>query len=321
MLYKMVDYFFCRIEMNFAVNNHSPELLTKIVSALDETICAASSLTQYALIDTAFDPNLVAKYKRHIPDIQIYEFYAGTGLDQLKEISPCLIVLPNDDSQRIKAIKTLLLFADGKPMLSFLVSDLAGEQLVLHLQSILEVETSDGQHLVLRFADTRVISVLIKVLDQSQRQSIFAPIINWWLIGRAGKLECLDWKKDKVLDSKYSISSKPFSRLLLSDEQFEFLLDAAESDAIIEQLWKIVPEHCVRIAGAALHEFIARQLTIATSFLIEGALDRIAYCVGALNTQGKLHEIDLVRVLLERKNWQPGGLADALAELPETCWA
>jgi len=306
--------------MNFAVNNHVPELLKEITSVLEAAIRSASNLTQYALIDTAFEPTLVSKYKKRVPDTQVCELYAGTGMDQLKEISPCLISLPRDNALRTKAIKTLLSYADGKPMLSFFMSELAAAPLAMHLQSILDVETSDGQHLVLRFADTRVLPVLIEVLDQPQRRSILAPILSWWLISRAGRLENLDLKNDEIPDSLCSISSQSFSSLLLSDDQFTFMLDAAEPDAMIEQLWKIVPEHCHCFSGATLHEFVARQLSLAKAFSVEGFTDRIAYCVGALNTQGNLHAIGPARELLETKSWQPGGLADALAELPETCW-
>lgn len=306
--------------MNFAFNKYAAELNIDIITALSAEKNVPLNLRHYALVDSAFSSTIVPAYKQRIPNAHVLELYSNTGFEQLKDISPCIISMPDEIALRAKAIKTLLTHANGKPMLSFLSSQMEAAPLKNHLQSILEIETSDGQHLVLRFADTRILPVLIEVLDSDQRQAALGPIDNWLVINRMGRLQTLHLKKNDIQHNPNSALPLQFSRLQLSDKQFAAMLNAAEPDAIIEQLWKIVPEHCLRFSGGELHQFINHQLFLAKSFTVEGVQDQIAYCVAAFNTHGKLHEIIPAKKLLETRNWQPGTLADALAELPEDCW-
>lgn len=108
--------------------------------------------------------------------------------------------------------------------------------------------------------------------------------------------------------------------LKLSDRQFARLIDAAEADAIIEQLLLIVPEQCAAFKPGNLHQFIAQQLEYAHRFDIQSTPDLIAYCIGAFNSGGKLHENPDALALLNNRRWRSGDLSSALAELPEECW-
>jgi hypothetical protein len=301
--------------MWFAVSPYAPDLHERLLRCMQEVVAANPALRLYALVDTALDEAFLKKYRaNHLTD-QTASLYAGTELDAVADVSPVLVPLSCEPALRLK---TLLRLADGKPMLSFLASPLALEPLKTHFLPFLEVETEDGEQLVLRFADTRILPVLFTTLDHMQQSALLSPIAHWWSIDRMGDLCALPLPAYDP--ATYRTAAAPFQVLPLSDRQFAAMVDWGEADSIIEQLRLIAPEQCDEFEPGTLHQFISEQLQHAQSFGVEGTPERVAYCIGAFNTQGMLHENAHVKTLLKNKLWRLGDLAGALGELPEECW-
>lgn len=300
-----------------AINRQVPELQEQLTRAIDEALRAQSFLYAYALMDSAFSETCVARYRKMHVDANLVSLYHRTELEGLADMSPFLVQLPAEPALRAQSLATLLRIANGKPMLSFLVSALDLEFLKAHFSSVLQAETEDGQRFVLRFADTRILPVLATTLDKTQQSALFWPMARWWIINRTGELAALPLPHEGVQQQS---ATAPYSVLPLSAQQYSSLIDAAEADAIIEQLRLVAPEQCTVFQPGSLHQFVHEQLLHATRFGVESVPDRIAYCIGAFNTNGKLHESDYCAALFTEKQWKPGDLASALAELPEECW-
>lgn len=298
-----------------AVNRHSIDLHKNVLQSLEQAIHERHDLFLYALIDCAFNETLFRQCKTRHPSLHGTSLYAESELDELQEVSPVLVQLPRDESTRSAWLETLLQHADGLPMLSLIASPIDTSDLASYFAPFIKSETEDGQRYLLRFADTRILPKLISVLDDSQ-WSLLPPIAHWWSIDRAGVLRELLLPRS----SDNAATERP-TGLKLSNLQFAALLDAAEADAIIEQLLLVVPEHCAAFRPGDLHQFIAHQLENARRFGIESTPDLVAYCIGAFNSRGKLHEDPHAFALLKEGRWRPGELASALAELPEECWS
>jgi hypothetical protein len=269
------------------------------------------------MLDAAFDVRSIQQYRKNHPQSEMTSLYAGTELDGLADVAPHLVPLPTDAVLRETRIAALLRVANGKPMLSFLASPFDAKSLKEQLIPFLQAECEDGQRFVLRLADTRILPMLIGVLDKTQLAPLSA-ITNWWSIDRNGELEKLQIQ-DKVICDR-SIPPVTFPILPLANSQFSTLLDAAEADSIIEQLRLVTPEHCAAFEPGDLHRFVSKQLRYAQLFNVEYTPDRVAYCIGAFNMQGKLHENRYAKAMLDERTWRSGDLAGALAELPEECW-
>jgi hypothetical protein len=302
----------------FAVNRHAPELYERLMQEMNHHVAVSGELKLYALVDAAFNEKAIPQYRKSNPIEQLTSLYAGTELDGLTDVSPCIVPLSSKGTLFDTKIKTLLRLANGKPMLSFLASSLDAQSLKEHFSPFLQVETEDGQQFVLRFADTRILPALIATLRNEQQEAFLSPIVHWWSINRKGELEALISQRQD--SARQSIPSVSFSVLPISNSQLFDLLDAAEADSIIEQLRLVTPEQCAGYEPAELHRFVSAQLRYAQSFKVESVADLVAYCIGSFNTEGKLHENRHAKAMLEERLWRPGDLAGALAELPEECW-
>ncbi|WP_153134190.1 DUF4123 domain-containing protein [Paraburkholderia agricolaris] len=144
----------------------------------------------YALFDMGFLPSL----RDELPSLglgsTVVTLYEGTyeGED-LMQISPCLMQLPELAEQRDAVCSALLQRTNGRPMFSMLrPTTYRLAELASHLRRQLEARTEDGEAFLVRFADTRCLPVWTNVLTAAQRARFFAGIDAWWFFDRKGAL-------------------------------------------------------------------------------------------------------------------------------------
>ncbi|RKF44506.1 DUF4123 domain-containing protein [Paraburkholderia fungorum] len=144
----------------------------------------------YALFDMGFLPSL----RDELPPLSLgstvvtlYEgMYEG---ENLMQISPCLMPLPEQPEQRDALCSALLQRTNGQPMFSLLrTTTYRLAELAAHLRRQLEARTEDGEAFLVRFADTRCLPVWTDVLTAAQRARFFAGIDGWWFFDRRGAL-------------------------------------------------------------------------------------------------------------------------------------
>ncbi|OSI30322.1 DUF4123 domain-containing protein [Neisseria dumasiana] len=135
-----------------------------------------------------------------------------------ESISPQLINL--DTAKPITAFLQKIKPAwRNKPLYSLLVSPMPIETLAVHLGKYSICKTvSDGQNLILRFADTRILPLMKTALSEKQKKHFFEPITLWAYPDITGEWQYLEGGGQK--------ETQPLQDMLeLTDKQYETFLD------------------------------------------------------------------------------------------------
>jgi hypothetical protein len=119
-------------------------------------------LYSYILLDASFDQNLPTAFpwRGHVEGT----LYDDTRLVGLKAVAPHLLRLPDDSEKQLTWLNELVASCSGKPMLSVLCSAVPAEALIAHFRPYLLARTEDSLEWPVRWADTRVLPVLIASL-------------------------------------------------------------------------------------------------------------------------------------------------------------
>jgi len=241
---------------------------------------AMPDLQLFALIDPAFHSMLSRRTRKEALPLAV-----ATVLDGAAEQLPHLHgpILLQD------AAADLVAHAKGPPMLSFLASPLPAEALAAKLRPLLLAETEDGARWPLRFADTRIIPVL---LDTVPRATAFLSdaVIRWWWPDRKGVLAHFDPPGGMPA---------PDPILRLDNHQFARMVARAQPDAFIDRIHDLCPdvldnalphENYARVANALAQlgakGFDSAELQLRWSSLaliFRSELDRIAWFAEALS--------------------------------------
>lgn len=304
----------------FAINPPDSEYEQALIAAWRSASAADVNLKLYALVDRAFDERWQPWADARLPEVHALSLYEGTQLSGVDEVAPHLLALPANPAMQEQYVGQIIRRCAGKPMLSLIASREPLQNLKTHFERYATVHTEDEQQFVLRYADVRILDPLISVLTESQVAAFLSPIKHWWTSDRMGQLVSLS-SGTEASARKKTETEESSGPLILSEKQFAALIDAAEADALIEQLYRIIPEQCLEDAPGKLHRRVSEQLSHMERFGIHDMADRIAYCVGDFNTRAGLHDLEQARALIQMPDRQPGSLAQALASLPEECWA
>lgn len=258
----------------------------------------------YALLDRAFDYGGKPFSGAQVSDYPVYR----TGrLQALQIVSPCLIELPtNAQTQLHKLLGRLAVHCRGRPMLSFIQSELSGDELVEAWQDLLEVETADGQTFLLRFADTRVLADLCECVKPLWCRLSHA-VTAWWIIDRQGNLVALPVQKGKCEPGMFSID----------DSNLVCLLAAGLPDALADRLNEHFPDLLAKRSGSANFRLLHRGCELAGRHGIEAFPDQLALSVALLYSDGKLLDDPQFESWMQQKPWLNGSLEAALGEYLE----
>lgn len=287
-----------------------PAQLDHIIQALATQCANAPAHTRWhALVDLAFDEGRQRMPLKTSPTA----LYRHGRLAPMQAVSPVLCELPMDrPDELVSIVRTLNRHAAGRPMLSFLASKLPEPQLADAMQPVLEVQTSDGQPFLLRFADTRVLVTLPASLTTAHWVKVCAPLVGWLAIDRFGEL----------VELPMPIPSAPamerLARMQVDDAELGALLRAGEADALIAALADGFPDLLPKQARAALYQEVGHVCALARTHGINGSGDQLALALANRMMGGGLWRDAKLDQWLARRAGQPGQFADALEEFVET---
>lgn len=232
-------------------------------------------------------------------------YYSGE-LAALSGVSPVLHALSSEPDQVQRQLSRLLHHCQGRPMLSFVRSNLPAIDLREGWQRLLEVETEDKEHYLLRFGDTRVLPSLAV---QKQIWSRLAADVNaWWTVGRDGELE------DLALPTSPEHSE---GTLEIDNDCLSELLDAGAVDAMANYMSNYFPELLAMRDGYANYEMLEQTLTLCSEQGVFGISDQYALGVAALFTDGRLLTAPEIATWLSEQAGNEKGFEDGLAEFME----
>lgn len=298
--------------MYFAVNpwpKGATECLLSRLQALREQ--AQVPLYSYILLDASFDQNLPAAFtwRRQVEGT----LYDDTRLAGLKAVAPHLLRLPDGSEKQLTWLNELAALCSGKPMLSLLCSAVPAEALIAHFRPYLLARTEDSLEWPVRWADTRVLPILIASLTPAERTHFMAPIHAWSCLDRSG--EMLEWSGDGL---PYPAPAD-FDCWSLDDARFSHLVAEAEADAIIGALHDTQPDLFDLQEPAANHASVKKNLAIASQFGIESASSRRHFAMLALMLNDEFSEHSAMQAVL--KNIRDGADYGAeIASLPAEYW-
>lgn len=271
-------------------------------------------LRSYALIDAGFDEQGVAQYvARH--DGEAVSLYARTDMaEELASVGPWLLALSDDPGMLAEQVRELAQLRGARPMLSFWGGYRSLEAMRSHFRSFLHVELQDGLRFLFRFADTRVIEVLVKVLKPEQEQSLWPRDLAAWVPSR------VDGNSVEQLPGGDASQSALSGPLLIDARQFAALVDASEPDAIIHNLTQVSPNRFDGVRPSRVYEFVAEQLARARAHGVHDAPNLETYCLTAWLTGPRFDEQPDFGFAIVQAARAPGALAGLVAALPDHAW-
>ena len=227
-----------------------------------------------ALVDGAFDETLLrSRPWLRQPKLSLY---ADTALQTFGTAAPHLLTGPAAQTEQLPWLKKLQEACAARPMLGILASTLDAPALRQHLRPYLVARTPDSLEWPLRWADARVLPGLLDALDAPQRKHLLGPLAAWWSTQRNGELA--RWTGDATPD----VMSAEFDKLPLSDAAFAGLVDGAEADAVLANIYDSQPDVLQLHSPAQCHARVARHLALASQHRVEAAPDRQHFSVLAL---------------------------------------
>ncbi|MED5618257.1 DUF4123 domain-containing protein [Ideonella sp. BN130291] len=151
-------------------------------------------------------------------------------------------------------------------------SPLAPFALAHRLRARTETALPDGEAMLLRYFDPRVLPALESLLEPAQRASYLAVGSAWFHLDRGRTL--------LRIELAGASSPDPFAPpLRLTDKQFSGLLHAAEVDSVMPELVRQVPQTFLAMPAADRVSFTRRWLARADELKLTQHPDRVALCV------------------------------------------
>lgn len=258
------------------------------------------------LIDTAFDQG---GHPLQWSSERSPVYFQGR-LAPLKEVSPVLYRLEHANTAVLRQqLLRLLRHCQGRPMLSFVLADMEAAQLCLSWQSVLEVETEDSQMFVLRFADTRTLPTIEKVLRKGAWEILSGNVRRWLFINREGALQELDViSADRAVEAGKALSNR------ISDPALTEILRSGQVDALASALNEYFPELLFGKEGGQVHVRLAEIDAFAAQHEIDAFPDVAALAVADFSSGGALINSEGFAQWFERRPWVSKGMTEALTE-------
>jgi hypothetical protein len=269
----------------------------------------------YALVDRAFDHERLSPLRWPHASEPVYR---KAGMDA---VSPALLSLnvPTSDAVRVDLVR-LLNHCNGRPMLSFVRTELDMASLADAWQAITRVQTQDEQTLLLRFADARVHSTLPSSLGRQNWQRLCRPLLAWYTIDRAAQWQALPVPEpldDGQDSSELATTQAPFC---IDDAEFARMLDAAQPDVLIDAMAQRLPDVLPERNKARCHALVARACELARAHHLEGLDDQLALAVLACLSDGELLSHPALPDLLAAYQPGAGAGADKLSDTLMALW-
>ncbi|QNA90180.1 DUF4123 domain-containing protein [Massilia sp. Dwa41.01b] len=275
-----------------------------VVRSVDEiikTITGMPQLNWAALIDTAFDYGQHTTGLNFRPAINCYDF---PELEGLKAAAPCLYALSSGDDLRAK-ITGLIRHCQGRPMLSFIGATESLDEINTRWRAMHMVSVIDAHEMLLRFADTRVLSYLPHVLTPYQWATFCGPVSVWMYFDRSGRSVTCDIPELHYGQEKASIKK----------EQLEEFLDASHPDALMnliaESMCDILPPHSL---ASERYRMIKGACELAKRCKVNDGADVLALAVAAYLTAGRSNFDKKLELLLQERAWPTKSLGDAIVD-------
>lgn len=284
-------------------------------SALDSAIGRQRQL--YLLVDTAHAENSHLQLNRwEVPYASLFD---GTAEASLIEIAPLMIGVNGlADDQQSRLFQWVQNMAYASPCLSWFETDVDLPKMAQHLRQFHLVGLSEGQTMLMRWYDTRILPVWFACLTTDQANAFAAASFNWHYVDRTGSMSALpfDQRANPLPEAP------PFGQPLicLSDSQYSLLVDAADLDVLLNHLRRVIPDELKRVPNRQLTRFVASYQQKAIVAKLDDIDRQTQYVLLGLYTSGEglLHPSFLA--FMQNPPVTLNAFSDGLQALPDEVW-
>lgn len=279
--------------MYFAFDCLSAEFVYKTTDALQALQAAhfGTPLNIFVLIDGAFDEDfLVRVFGNEAYRVSLYE---GTPLSGLGKSSLFLVQIRIDKLSCSSWVARLVGASGNRPMWSIIVASIDINKFAQHLVPFLIAKSDDSLEWPVRWGDTRILPQLLEELGRDFVGDLMEPIYSWIAPSRNGNP--LSWSGQGA--SKYA--AKKYDRLPIDEMTFARLVEGAEPDMVLSQIYDRQSESVTSLLPSECHRRVARQLRIANQFNIIQPAVRQHFSMMALFLQEHFVDQPELRTLLE----------------------
>lgn len=194
----------------------------------------------------------------------------GAANADVLALSPLLVEYrPGDTAAWIR----LMQLGDGYASSTLLISHESIEDLARRLAAWCRVD-ADGQFLLLRMADARVLATLLDILPAAPRAELLGPTIRIAPMARDGV-----WRDIAVQPAEAPAAS----RVTLDAQCCARLLAATEADEMYAQIRALSPTHLDGRLPETNYRAIRQALVDAERDGVQQPADRLARCLTALS--------------------------------------
>ncbi|MBK1612105.1 hypothetical protein CKO44_01300 [Rubrivivax gelatinosus] len=266
----------------------------------------------HALVDLAFDEGN-PRWPLASPPAAVY---ARGKWAALAQVSPVFFELAAvEPAQLQRQVRALHSYAAGRPMLSFVRSDLSATELALAMHRFIEVQTEDGQAFVLRWADTRVAVGLHQSLSKQHWSSLRAQFADWRVIDRYGELV----KQPATAGAPALAEKAQQGPVKLSDAELGALLRAGEPDSLVAMLSEQFADLLLEDNRAAVYTQALRVCELAEDCQLGTPADRLYLLVACRSAGRHLEDDPRLLAWLRAKSWvATGDFAQAMGNFLES---
>nr|WP_256506798.1 DUF4123 domain-containing protein [Cupriavidus sp. WGlv3] len=202
------------------------------------------------------------------------------------DMAPHLIGLPTGDAHAQTQIRQLIASGAAAPAFSWLASSQPMEKVCQTLAYLAMVQVDGDIELHCRFADTRILPELWRVLTDSQRLRVTQNIASWGCLDRA----CVPHRFRADVTSSPEVADQR-ELLHLTSGQFAAMLDASEGDTMFSLLLDTTPELVPGEQRANFHAALMSYLARATTLGIKRPTDRLQFIVLSLTCAETFYQL------------------------------
>ncbi len=230
----------------------------------------ARSLAVYLIVDQSAFPRM-AEARSRLQGMTQRNILRDTNDADIDGASPLLLCDDGAEYARLPGLARWLYvqgrYANG---VMVLVSGLSTSELHTQLRLRTELMLPDRLRMVLRYFDTRALTLLPRLLSPQQYAAFTACATEWHYLSRAGELLQLP-AAPLVQDSAYA------SPLQLNAEQEQILIDDALTDSVIDQLLDLNASTLHGLTPPQQYERIAPLVADARKWGLNDTLEALAY--------------------------------------------
>lgn len=272
----------------------------------------------YALLDCSAHEHAYRELTTRFADVQWRSLFDGTLEAHLVSAAPILIAASREHASLLRWLEQL---EQASPSVSWISSIYALRVLAPMLTRRLQCEINDGQKVVLRFYDPRILLGLPSALTAQQKRYFFAPVLSWIAMEpRRQERYAIDIEPARPADmNRYAFT--PVSLTLAQRDQLMYFDKENLYDSIIAHWRNTCAEDIAGIKRSMLREAAIAAVARSNSYGIADPAALHLFAGLMMTVSPSFDDNAFVKHYLAAEQLPPAErLSKMISELPNEVW-